>query len=388
MTILAQHGWGKSDKIQRGITDGSIQGVIMSPRDENPNALASFLSNFPSGMDRIVDPQFHVGTLTSVRAGKLPDYDHYVPNLMTSSFNAGSISQFVHETLQWQSGLNVSAVVSPTVMVDDLNGQWALIAMMLAEESVVQYKGDRPLLISIAVDENALRQRSLVDNWLNDLTTLDVDGFYLIVKRDSAEYRQQFDDDALTSLLHVCYSLGAVNEYRLYVGYTDMITLLMHAVGVSGTGSGWSFGLRQFTWRRFLPSTPSRRPRARFSSRPLLNSIHITTLDMIHGANRIQDVLSQTPYDGVFNGVTNPENVDWPDDVSALHHWCALNSIANSVSSTSLGNRLDVAQAAIAQAQLTYSQIGNFVVFDNVNGPSHLLQWSRALNRFRSEASV
>ena len=45
LTILAQHGWGKSDKIERGINDGSINGVIMSPRDETPANLARFLAN-------------------------------------------------------------------------------------------------------------------------------------------------------------------------------------------------------------------------------------------------------------------------------------------------------------------------------------------------------
>ena len=91
MTILAQHGWGKSDKIQRGISDGSIQGVIMSPRDESPANLESFLSSMPTHIERMVDPQFHVGILSPARDGKLPDYDHYRPNFSQTSFNAASI---------------------------------------------------------------------------------------------------------------------------------------------------------------------------------------------------------------------------------------------------------------------------------------------------------
>ena len=54
MTVLAQHGWGKSNKIERGIADGSIHGVIMSPRDESPAKLASFLSAIQPNVDSVV----------------------------------------------------------------------------------------------------------------------------------------------------------------------------------------------------------------------------------------------------------------------------------------------------------------------------------------------
>ena len=388
MTILAQHGWGKSDKIQRGISDGSIQGVIMSPRDESPANLESFLSSMPTHIERMVDPQFHVGILSPARDGKLPDYDHYRPNFSQTSFNTASIRQYVADTLLWQRTLNISAVISPTVMVDQLGGVWDVIAMMMANETIAQHDGEKPLLIGVVLEESTIRQRPLVDDWLNQITTLDVDGFYLTIKRESADYRQQYDEESLTSLIHICYSLGALNDYRVYLGYTDMVTLLLHAVGVTGTASGWSLGLRQFTWRRFLPATIARRPRARYSSSPLLNSIHITTLDTIHSVGRLQDALSGTPHDTVFNGPTNPENVNWPDDLSTLHHWCVLNGIAGSVLGTSIGNRLDIAQNRITQAQIVYNQLGPLVQFDFVNGPSHLEQWSRALNRFRSEAAV
>ena len=388
MTILAQHGWGKSDKIQRGINDGSIQGVIMSPRDESPANLTAFLSGMPTHIERMVDPQFHVGIISPARDGKLPDYDHYRPHLSTASFNTASIRHFVSDTLQWQGNLDVSAVVSPTVLVDQLGGAWDVIAMMMANESISQNDGEKPLLIGVVLEENAIRHRQLVHDWLNRITALDADGFYLTIKRDSADYRQQYDEEALTSLLHICYSLGALNDYRVYLGYSDMVTLLLHAVGVAGTASGWSFGLRQFTWRRFLPATIARRARPRYSSSPLLNSIHLTTLDTVHSMGRLQDVLSGTPYDGVFIGTTNPENVNWSDDLSSLHHWCVLRDISATTPGASIGNRLDRAQQQITQAQFIYNQLGNLMQFDGINGPSHLDQWSNALNRFRSEAAV
>ena len=128
----------------------------------------------------------------------------------------------------------------------------------------------------------------------------------------SDSYSQRYEPQALTSLLYLCYSLAELNRYRVIAGYTDMATLLMHAVGVEATASGWYGTLRQFSDHRFLPATRGGRARDRYSSLPLLNSILITELDSIHAGGLITDVLSGTTYDARFQGTSNPENVAWP----------------------------------------------------------------------------
>ena len=387
MTILAQHGYGKSDKIGQGIADGSIQGVILSPRDERPSNLAEFLSTIPSNVERLVDPQFYAGTIADPRVGKLPDYDHYATNLTTASFSAVAIRDFVRETLNWQDDLNVSATVSPTVLVDALSGRWAQIAMMLTQETVTQYASNRPLLISLVIAEEALREVGLVDAWLNELTQLDVDGFYLVVRRLSEDYRQQYDPDVLASLLRVCYSLAEVNGFRVFVGYCDLMTLLLHSVGVTGTGAGWYYSLRQFGLRRFQQVSGGRQPLPRYTSRPLLNSIYVNELDVIYNSGRVVDVLSATNYDGRFNGNYNPLNVGWPPRDAALHHWNVLSDITHSISGASVSARLDSVRSLIGQALALYNQI-NPLIFRTETGPTHLDQWLNALNRFRSDAAV
>ena len=391
MTILAQHGFGKSDKIERGIADGSIDGVIMSPRDERPPNLASFLSALTAthpNVERLVDPQLHAGTIIGARDGRLPSYGHYRRNLVPSSFSPSAIQDFVREALNWQNSLDVSSVVSPTVSVEDLGGRWAQIALMLAQETVAQFNGTKPLLISLVVREDALRHLAPVDNWLDELTRLDVDGFYLVVFRNSEIYRQHYDPEVLSALMRVCYSLGELNQYRVYVGYADMATLLLHAVGVTRTAAGWYVNLKQFTMRRFEPVSGGRRARPRYSSRPLLNSIYMSELDGIYNGGHLGHVLSGTSYDARFNTNTNPENVPWPDDVAALHHWEVLSEISQSLQGTTVGDRLDSARTIIGHAQAVYTQAGTLVPFANETGPTHLVQWLDALSRFRADASV
>ena len=391
MTILAQHGWGKTNKIERGIGYGSIEGIIMGPRDETPTNLASFLTSIAtshSNVERLVDPQLHAGTIWPVRDGRLEDYPHYRRRLTPLSFSPAGIRTFVSAALDWQSGLDVSAVMSPTVMVDDLSSQWAQISMMLAQETVAQHDGSKPLLISLVVGEDALRHRIPVHSWLDDLSRLEIDGFYLVVRRSSETYRQHYDPEVLVSLLHICYSLAELNQYRVFVGYTDMVTLLLHAVGVTGTGAGWYTSLRQFNLRRFQPVSGGSQPRARYSSSRLLNSIYMTELDGIYNGGRVADVLSATPFDARFNGPTNPENVPWPANEAALHHWHVLADMSRSPGGTRVGDRLDQACDLLLQALALYAQIGTLVPFTTETASTHLDQWLDALNRFRSEAAV
>ena len=60
MTLLAQHGWGKSDKITTALSNGSISGLILSPRDETPEnaaaVLASIAGHHPDAA-RLFDPR-------------------------------------------------------------------------------------------------------------------------------------------------------------------------------------------------------------------------------------------------------------------------------------------------------------------------------------------
>ena len=388
MSILAQHGFGKSDKIEQGITDGLIQGVIVSPRDERPERLAALLAKIPNNLERLADPQLYAGTVVNPRVGKLPQYDHYRANLTPASFGPVAIREIVQDTLAWQDNLNVSAFISPTVLVDAHTSRWAQIAMILAQETINQHQANKPLLISLVIAEEALREVQLVDGWLNEITQMDVDGFYLVIRRLSEAYRQQFEPDILTSLLRVCYSLAEINDYRVFVGYSDMVSLLLHAVGVTGTGGGWFSSLRQFGLRRFQQVTGGSQPRPRYTSRPLLNSIYITELDAVYYSRLIADVLSGTNYDGRFNMNTNPENVGWPQRDAALHHWSVLQNMVQGVSGPTASSRLTSVRSQIVQAVALYAQVGQLLPFQPETSASHLTQWLYALDRFRSDAAV
>ena len=304
-----------------------------------------------------------------------------------NSFGAPEIHQYVADALDWQNRLDVTAVLSPTVVVDDLQGPWASIASSLARASIAQHKGERPLLISLVVGESALRQTNHVSRWIDGLGELEAAGFYLIVRRDSEDYRQHFEATALASLLRVCHSLGSARGYKVVVGYSDMVTLLLHAVGVTSTGAGWYSNLRQFNMTRFEKRRGGR-AKSRYSSLPLLNSIFMTELEAVYRGAGVGTVLSRTPWGGRFNSHTAPSQVYWPLRDAALHHWHVLTAISNLPQGASITTRLDAAQAAVQRAVGLYQQLGSPSFFTPSTDASHLNNWSDALARFRAQSGL
>lgn len=396
MTIYAQEGWGKSDKIDRGMEVGSIAGVIWSPRDEDPRSLPQTILQCSSAHPEAVmqvDPQFYATTVTSPRAGHLPDYPHYRDGLSRASFHdPQNIQNFVKDTLDYQAMLPVGRLVAPTILFEDFNDPWSQVALMMASAAVSYHASMHsppPLLISLLVSETALTSQGSLEQYLDQLSLLEAHGLYLIVRRNSQQYQAAFEPAPLENLLYLVYVLAEINQFEVVCGFCDFVGFLLHAVGAKATASGWYSNLRQFSLIRFLPAEGGRPPRPRYSSLPLLNSILIDDLDNIHYIGRLPVVLSGTPYDGVFSGTTSPSSVPWPPDTSALHHWAVLESSAARVQRGTVTHRLNLCTQMLGQAEATYNSLGQSgVTFDVSSGNRHLRQWREALANFRARVGV
>jgi len=85
MKLYAQHGYGKSDKIDRAFEGGLLDGVIFGPNNEKPESLRDCVerfSNLSPKPDLLIDPQLYVSLLSNPKEGSLPLYeDFYASNL-------------------------------------------------------------------------------------------------------------------------------------------------------------------------------------------------------------------------------------------------------------------------------------------------------------------
>ena len=394
MTLLAQHGWGKSDKITTAMDGGSIGGLIVSPRDETPENAASLITSIASDHTdsvRLFDPLFHAGMITPANDGKLPDYDYYRPNLTRRDFvGTAKFAGYAADVLGFQYGLDVSAIISPTIELVNFGDSSAQIALQLADASVEHHGASSeglPLLLSFLINENALGSRDDLDTFLDAITVMNADGFYLVARRASSTHNALIEPERLAALMYIVYILRVVNRFDVYCGYSDLIGLPLHAAGATATACGWSGTLRRFTFNRFRPPTVGRRARPRYLSTPALESILISELDQISEVGIIDQFISETDYDAEFR-TKPPYSVTWPDREAALHHWAALASRINEIESMSVDDALatlsdwiEIASTIRRDAEM----LG--VEFEPPSG-EHLILWQHAITQFRLMAEL
>ena len=390
MTLLAQHGWGKSDKIQTGLNDESINGLIVSPRDETPDKAASLIasiaSEFPDSM-RLFDPLFHAGMITPANDGKLSDYNYYRPNLTRRDFiGTARYAGYAADVLGYQYSLNVSAIVSPTIELVNFGDSSAQIALQLADASIVYHASqtdDRPLLVSFLINENALGSRDDLDAFLDAVTLMDTSGFYVVMNRARSTHEPLIEPDRLAGLMYLVYIMRVVNGFDVYCGYSDLVGLLLHAAGATATACGWAGTLRRFTFQRFRTSTGGSRPRPRYLSTPVLESVLISELDQIFEMASIREFVSGTTYDRAFR-TSHPYAVPWADREAALHHWEALASRINAIEPMAVVDALAEVLDWIDTAETVRNDAALLGVQFEPPAGDHLDMWRRAIGQFRN----
>ena len=390
--ILAQHGWAKTNRIETGLTEGTVGGVVVSPKDMGLGSLETYMRqlaiDYPQA-DIYFDPQFYATVFDNRKIGKLDQYPYFPsrPLRRGQLSNASGVRPHVERTLDYQMLRPVKALISPSIMTDSLSDRWHRIAMTFASESAAYHsvRGfNKDLLITTAIDESCLRDLNAVENFLDELTSLDVAGFYIVIRRDGMVYPAATDSVALTNLLFLVYSLSELNEYRVICGYSDFIGLALVAVGGQSMATGWYHTLRQFTMRRWQISTGGSPANPRYSSGPLINSVLVSPeMDALFDANMHTRVISGTSRDGDFVA-SRGSSVVWTEQQSQLHHWEVLQALhSDIVAAGVLQNRIDLLKNKVELALDIYDDADAAgVTFRAESGRRELNTMSESLEDF------
>lgn len=394
MSLYAQIGYGKGQKVEKGIIDKSISGIILSPKDETPQRMKDFIMNISKdspNVEILFDPQFYVGAFTGeVSEGKLEQYPYYTPGLTRSNLSIPkNIKLYASNTIEFQRELNLKKLVSPTIFFDDFSSKESQIAVSIAYESIDLTDSPKELIVNLCINENAFRSYEKMNEFLDIISLLDVRGFYIIVDRSNPTPKNShIESTILTNLMTFCYSLSKLNEYEVILGYTDMLGVPLMTTGITAIASGWHNRLKMFTASSYQVSTGGRRPRKRYTSESLMNSILINPeLSAIYSTGKITDVLSNTKYDSLL--IPNYNDTGWSDEASCLHNWFVLNKLITDVKNESnLTMRLDLVIEKILKANHLYRTLGSRIPFDNKSNNSHLNIWLTALNEYRNRYGI
>jgi len=394
MSLYLQHGHAKSTRITDAYKDGSANGVIFSPRSEKLDNLNQYIAHLrgSGNYTLLMDPQFHICTQSPPKDRYLPeDYTYYQAGRVARDFTgAAKIERYARETLDFQGNMNLDRLLSPTVILQTFADRWTQIAFQLAEASVAHHAtmaSPRPLNLSFVINESALDSRTSVDQFLDELTTYDVAGFYFCIVRDEATYTQNFEPDRLAHLMYMTHVLSELNDFEVIFGYCDYLGLPLSAAGAKAFSTGWSQSLRQCHGGTFIKiDQRGRRPRVRYSSSPLLNTILLSELEQIHSAGRLPDVLSNVPLDSEITSATSPESSNWNERLAERHHWQTLADVDTTFGGATRGN-VHGLLTRVRQAQSLYIDLATSVQFSRNTDGGHLMEWEDAIETFVRIAS-
>jgi hypothetical protein len=389
MALFAQHGHGKSDKIDKALERGAIDGVVFGARSEKRENIEACVEAVREKNGQILfDPQFHVSAIAPANDRHLPEYPYYRAARTAADFvGTKKLESYVKDTLNFERALQPDRLLSPTVVFESFGSSWYQNALNLADASLDFHAGMSdapPLLLSFIIGEQALGSRVEVEAFLDQVTSWEnVFGLYVVISREERSYSQTFEPERLANALYMSHVLGHINGLEVVNGYSDFCGLFHRAVGSAAFATGWSQGLRQFHKRSFTKQkSGGQQPRLRYTSLPLLNSILLSELQQIYEIGRLGDALSGVSLDTVITMAESPED-DWNQPISELQHWECLHLMDGDVSGDVQANVSGMKEKIIDAKELYVSLEEDGIVFGSQPRSNHLDQWAEAISRLR-----
>ena len=394
MKLYAQMGWGNGNKVCEGLKERYIDGVIISPKDQNKSAIMSLIGEIRAqpdydheNIDILVDPQFYTSlyaTNENIKLGKITDWDFFKAFSKRELTKEKVTDNILYNFYQEIAEFGVTSIITPTVYISSsLDSKEAVAAynFLSAAKRIALENGEkRPIIASICINREALLNPREFEEFINEITVLDnpPDGFYLII--GGRDYSDLFHSDVIANWMMINYSL-ALNDFKVINGYSDLITPLLGIVGGYAGASGWWSNTRSFSINRFMPTNSGgRMPIVRYLSLKLFNRITHLELEMINNLEA-----------SFMNGLKQDSTYD-PEprrNQEVLQSWEALRTLCLLDESIPLKERFKEMQTYLNQSLDCYNSLKNKgVIFDRNSDEYHISPIIDGINSFMKKAQI
>lgn len=341
MRILAQHGFGAGDRLERGLADGLIDGVIYGAKDIAAGSVAEELREMardhPAEV-RLFDPQYYaclVAAEPGARLGALAGtegYPYFGTRRRRDLQRERQVASDLESCLEYQRGLAVTGFIAPNIVIRrSLDSVEATIAKDFLRNAAAVHerlRDPRPLWATLAISTDALRDRIELQNFLQEVTELEnpPSGIYLLVEHPDQEITPTLEESDVLSRWMLINRALTQSGYEVMNGYADLLAPYLGAAGATAVASGWWNTLKVFSLRKFGPSPgAARQPVPRYASAALLKSIRYTELEALRGG--FPEVLNDDDTDAYYEGEGGRPSAQ----EEALQNWACLRRLAQVV---------------------------------------------------------
>jgi hypothetical protein len=370
MQILAQHGFGNGEKIERGLSDNLIHGAIFGAKDITPAKLIETLKEISDkhpNSTRLFDPQFYAAMIASnpgARLGSLLGdtcYPYFKSRRRRDLEIGEQVESDLRNVLEYQAGLPLTAWIAPNIVIqrsfDSIEATIAKHFIRNASKVRTETNPCTQVYATIAVSNTALHDLIELRNFLQEITELEEppDGFYLLLEKpDTTPLATLTEADMLSRWMLVNHTLK-LNGFKVINGYADTLAPYLGSAGADAIGSGWYNTLKIFSLRKFEPTSSfARKPVPRYTSRPLLKSIRHNELHYLRDQFPILNGLSCDAYYDPQNG-SIPELTE-----ETLQNWQCLQAMTELVVEGEVTRSLDLCRMALDEAEALYVSVGEY----------------------------
>lgn len=377
--ILCQDGYQGRNLLRRGLAEGALDGVVLSPRYHAPNEMIDVGTELAStGAFVVVDPEFQLSLVPDAALLQLSAYPYFAPNLSRRSFSGRIISDVVASCLRFQMDCSCSALLTPSLELASSRDWMSQVVLAMNEEAVAQRDSlvPVPLYASLCIGEALLASDDQVDELLDMVTTLEVAGFYIVAARARQDpmWSCPGADVMFGNLLYISAILRS-NGFDVLLGYSDIGGALAIAAGAGSIATGWFKSQRHYCADAIVASGFGRQPRKAYASAPLMTWVFLEPdLDVIRQHGMLGDVLSGTEHDGL---IADREYDAWRREPMVLGLWSTMKTLELSTFPRDSG--LELAAVRLQEAR----QLHNLLRAANLPLESdfgHLASWPRALD--------
>lgn len=363
MKILAQHGFGPKDKIELGLTDGLISGVVLSPRYlKRERVIEQVQKLTPLGGQILFDPELYATRYLShpsSNLGNLETWDYFRMPRRSALISGAAIPGMIQGAVKAQSELGLTEWIAPNVYIDTADSIETAISLNIISRTkdVAAASGDCPVFATLALSREAVMNRAEFQDIFDALTAIDSppDGFYILIGSESSrESGDQIRSDiyhpqVIAGWMYMNYVLS-INGLRVVNGCCHLLSPLLGICGAEAAANGWFTGLRQFSMNRYVREAGGGRyPVIRYVNLPLMARIKQT--DYLDFKAVVPDVANGLALDAAF------EDAEPSRTVEALQSWEALSSLCSRYSTGSINADLDAILTHFENAQQLWMRL-------------------------------
>jgi len=368
MNILAQHGHQPGEKINRGLKEAVMNGVIFSARYAPPEKARTLINEaklMKPDAEILLDPEFYATPLIgspNCQLGSLADWPFFKGQKRRDLIREKAVVAILKEAQQAMINLDVSAYIAPSVYIpqsfDSIEGAAAL---NFIERAKGVFGKKKPVYATLAVDGRALLSSGDFQAFVNDLTSLDdpPDGFYVLIgggplsERTDLVQADIIDAKVIGGWMFLNYVLSQ-NNFRVVNGFADVLTPFLAVAGGASCATGWWANLRVFSMGRYVktPNSGGQTPAIRYLSKLLLN--HIKNTERYDYSQVIPEIANGLSFDAAYDK-GSPDRAD-----EALQTWEALGSLASQVMTGNIANDLAALRDRVTKAGEAYARLRMF----------------------------